>query len=70
MLARTTKHTPADGSALVDARASHRAWRRHLAYDRGRIWAKHHTPSHRLEDYLASDDPDFEAAARGDVQHR
>ncbi len=28
-----------------------------------RIWAKHSIKPHRLESYLASNDPDFEAKA-------
>src|SRR5689334_1716291 len=62
VLARTTKHTPADGSTHWSTRK--------LAAELGdgishmtvaRIWAKHGIKPHRLEGYLASNDPDFEA---------
>src|SRR5438445_3837550 len=64
VLARTTKHTPADGSTHWSTRK--------LAAELGgdishmtvaRIWAKHGIKPHRLEGYLASNDPDFEAKA-------
>jgi len=64
VLARTTKHTPADGSTHWSSRK--------LAAELGgglshmtvaRIWAKHGIKPHRLEGYLASNDPDFEAKA-------
>lgn len=66
MLARTTKHTPADGSTHWSSRK--------LAAELGggishmtvaRIWAKHNLKPHRLEGYLASNDPDFETEAAG-----
>ena len=61
VLARTTKHKPADGSTHWSSRK--------LAAELGgdishmtvaRIWAKHGIKPHRLEGYLASNDPDFE----------
>jgi len=64
VLARTTKHKPADGSthwstrklaAELDGGISHMTV--------ARIWAKHGIKPHRLEGYLASNDPDFEAKA-------
>src|SRR5262245_15104395 len=64
VLARTTKHKPADGSTHWSSRR--------LAAELGgdishmtvtRIWAKHGLKPHRLEGYLASNDPDFETKA-------
>jgi transposase len=64
VLARTTKHTPADGFTHWSSRK--------LAAELGggishmtvaRIWAKHGIRPHRLEGYLASNDPDFETKA-------
>ncbi|MDH4289390.1 MAG: helix-turn-helix domain-containing protein, partial [Aquincola sp.] len=64
VLARTTKHKPADGSTHWSTRK--------LAAELGgdishmtvaRIWAKHGIKPHRLEGYLAPNDPDFEAKA-------
>src|SRR4029078_5434036 len=64
VLARTTKHTPTDVSTHGSAR--------NLAAELGgdishmtvaRIWAKHGIKPHRLEGYLASNDPDFETKA-------
>ena len=64
VLARMTKHTPADGSTHWSSRK--------LAAELGgdishmtvaRIWAKHGIKPHRLEGYLASNDPDFETKA-------
>lgn len=64
VLARTTQHKPADGSTHW--------YTRKLAAELGdgishmtvaRIWAKHGIKPHRLEGYLASNDPDFEAKA-------
>ncbi len=64
VLARTTKHKPADGSTHWSTRK--------LAAELGgdishmtvaRIWAKHGIKPHRLEGYLASNDPDFESKA-------
>lgn len=64
VLARTTKHKPADGSTHWSSRK--------LAAELGggishmtvaRIWAKHGIKPHRLEGYLNSNDPDFETKA-------
>jgi len=64
VLARTTNHKPADGSTHWSSRK--------LAAELGgdishmtvsRIWAKHGLKPHRLEGYIASNDPDFEAKA-------
>src|SRR3954453_1287369 len=64
VLARTTKHNPADGSTHWSTRK--------LAAELGgdishmtvaRIWAKHGIKLHRLEGYLASNDPEFRAKA-------
>jgi transposase len=64
VLARTTRHTPSDGSTHWSSRK--------LAAELGgtlshmtvaRIWAKHGIKPHRLEGYLASNDPDFETKA-------
>ena len=62
VLAWTTKHKPADGSTHWSSRK--------LAAELGgdishmtvaRIWAKHGLKPHRLEGYLASNDPEFES---------
>jgi len=64
VLAWTTKRKPADGSTHWSSRK--------LAAELGgaishmtvaRIWAKHELKPHRLEGYLASNDPDFESKA-------
>lgn len=64
VLARTTKHTPADGSTHWSTRK--------LAAELGgnishmtiaRIWTKHGIEPHRLEGYLASNVSDFETKA-------
>jgi transposase len=64
VLAKTTKHKPADGSTHWSTRK--------LAAELGdgishmtvaRIWAKHGIKPHRLEGYLSSSDPDFESKA-------
>lgn len=64
VLARTTKLKPADGSTHWSSRK--------LAAELGdaishmtvsRIWAKHNIKPHRLESYIASNDPDFETKA-------
>ena len=64
VLAWTTKRKPSDGSTHWSSRK--------LASELGgaishmtvaRIWAKHGIKPHRLEGYLASNDPDFEAKA-------
>jgi len=63
VLARTTKHKPNDGSTHWSSRK--------LAAELGdishmtvrRIWVKHGIKPHRLEGYLASNDPEFETKA-------
>jgi len=64
VLARTTERKPTDGSTHWSSRK--------LAAELGggishmtvaRIWAKHGIKPHRLEGYLASNDPNFEAKA-------
>lgn len=64
VLAWTTKRQPADGSTHWSSRR--------LAAELGgdishmtvtRIWAKHGLKPHRLEGYIASNDPDFETKA-------
>ena len=64
VLAGTTKRKPADGSTHWSSRK--------LAAELGgaishmtvaRIWAKHGIKPHRLEGYLASNDPQFESKA-------
>ena len=64
VLAWTTKRKPADGSTHWSSRK--------LAAELGgdishmtvtRIWAKHGLKPHRLEGYIASNDPDFETKA-------
>jgi transposase len=64
VLAWTTKRKPADGSTHWSSRK--------LAAELGgdishmtvtRIWAKHALKPHRLEGYIASNDPDFETKA-------
>jgi transposase len=64
ILAWTTKRTPADGATQWSSRR--------LAQELGggishmaisRIWAKHRLKPHRLEGYIASNDPDFESKA-------
>lgn len=64
VLAWTTRRRPADGSTQWSSRK--------LASELGggishmtvaRIWAKHGLKPHRLEGYIASNDPDFEAKA-------
>lgn len=63
VLARTTKHTPADGSTHWSSRklAAELGDISHMTVSR--IWAKHGIKPHRLEGYLASNDPDFETKA-------
>jgi len=62
-LARTTKHLPADGSTHWSSRklAAELGHISHMTV--ARIWAKHGIQPHRLEGYLASNDPDFESKA-------
>ncbi len=63
VLAWTTKHTPGDGSTHWSSRklAAKLGGISHMTVTR--IWAKHALRPHRLEGYLASNDPDFEAKA-------
>src|SRR5665213_889046 len=63
VLAWTTKHKPADGSTYWSSRklAGELGDISHMTVSR--IWAKHGIKPHRLEGYLASNDPDFEAKA-------
>lgn len=63
VLARTTKHKPADGSTHWSSRklAAELGDISHMTVSR--IWAKHGIKPHRLEGYLASNDPNFEAKA-------
>jgi transposase len=63
VLARTTKHKPADGSTHWSSRklAAELGDISHMTVSR--IWAKHAIKPHRLEGYLASNDPDFEVKA-------
>jgi transposase len=63
VLARTTKHQPADGSTHWSSRklAAELGHISHMTV--ARIWAKHGMQPHRLEGYLASNDPDFESKA-------
>lgn len=64
ILARTTKHKPADGSTHWSSRK--------LAAELGggishmtiaRVWVKHGIKPHQLAGYLSSNDPDFETKA-------
>src|SRR6267378_724764 len=63
VLAWTTTHRPADGSTHWSSRklATELGDISHMTVSR--IWAKHGIKPHRLEGYLASNDPDFEAKA-------
>src|SRR5216683_4273255 len=63
VLAWTTKHKPADGFTHWSSRklATELGDISHMTVSR--IWAKHGIKPHRLEGYLASNDPDFEAKA-------
>jgi len=63
VLAWTTKHKPADGSTHWSSRklAAELGGLSHMTVSR--IWAKHRIKPHRLEGYLTSNDPDFEAKA-------
>src|SRR5258706_2234230 len=63
VLARTTKHKPGDGSTHGSSRklAAELGNVSHMTVTR--IWAKHGIKPHRLEGYLASNDPDFETKA-------
>jgi transposase len=63
VLAKTTKHKPADGSTHWSSRklAAELGHISHMTV--ARIWAKHGIKPHRLEGYLLSNDPDFETKA-------
>jgi transposase len=63
VLARTTKQKPGDGSTHWSSRklAAELGNVSHMTVTR--IWAKHGIKPHRLEGYLASNDPDFESKA-------
>jgi transposase len=63
VLARTIKHTPTDGSTHWSSRklAAELGGISHMTITR--IWAKHGIKPHRLEGYIASNDPDFEVKA-------
>jgi transposase len=63
VLAWTAKHKPADGSTHWSSRklAAELGDISHMTVSR--IWAKHGCKPHRLEGYLASNDPDFESKA-------
>jgi hypothetical protein len=63
VLAWTTKRLPADGSTHWPSRklAAELGDISHMTVSR--IWVKHGIRPHRLEGYLASDDPDFERKA-------
>jgi transposase len=63
VLSWTTKRTPADGSTHWSSRklAAELGDISHMTITR--IWAKHGLKPHRLQGYLASNDPDFEAKA-------
>lgn len=63
VLAWTTTHTPRDGSTHWSSRklAAELGDISHMTI--ARIWATHGLKPHRLQGYLASNDPDFEAKA-------
>jgi transposase len=63
VLARTTELKPADGSTHWSSRklASELGDISHMTVTR--IWAKHGIKPHRLEGYIASNDPEFETKA-------
>ena len=63
VLAYTTKRKPADGSTHWSSRklAAELGGVSHMSISR--IWAKHGLKPHRIEGYMASSDPDFEAKA-------
>ena len=63
VLAWTTQRKPADGSTHWSSRklAAQLGGLSHMTVTR--IWAKHAIKPHRLEGYMASNDPDFEAKA-------
>ncbi len=63
VLAKTIKHKPTDGSTHWSSRklAAELGGISHMTITR--IWAKHGIKPHRLEGYIASNDPDFEVKA-------
>ena len=63
VLAWTTKRKPADGSTHWSSRklAAELGEVSHMSI--ARIWAKHALKPHRIEGYMASNDPNFEAKA-------
>ena len=63
VLARTTRHKPADGSTHWSSRklAAELGGISHMTVTR--IWAKHGIQPHRLAGCLSSNDPEFEAKA-------
>jgi hypothetical protein len=63
VLARTTERKPADGSTHWSSRklASELGHISHMTVTR--IWAKQGIKPHRLEGYIASNDPEFETKA-------
>ncbi|MGB8435939.1 MAG: IS630 family transposase [Burkholderiales bacterium] len=63
VLAWTTKHKRADGSTHWSSRKLARELGDISHMTVSRIWAKHGIKPHRLEGYLASNDPDFEVKA-------
>lgn len=64
VLAWTTKRKPADGSTHWSSRKLAAELGQGLSHMTvARIWAKHGLKPHRLEGYIASNDPDFENKA-------
>jgi len=64
VLAWTTKRKPADGSTHWSSRKLAAELGQGLSHMTvARIWAKHGLKPHRLEGYIASNDPDFESKA-------
>ena len=64
VLAWTTKCKPADGSTHWSSRKLAAELGQGLSHMTvARIWAKHGLKPHRLEGYIASNDPDFESKA-------
>lgn len=64
VLARTTKHKPADGSTHWSTRKLAKELGNGISHMTiARIWAKHGIKPHRLEGHLTSNDPDFETKA-------
>ena len=63
VLAMTTKHKPADGSTHWRSRKLAKALGSISHVTVARVWAKHGLKPHRLEGYMASNDPEFEAKA-------